>query len=155
MPTKYLTIDEGVVATGKAVLGHRSSPPVIESLKERASNPEQYPKPLEDCVYVIECLHHPRADGKVMVKIGWTKEVTGKRRLGSLQGASPFELNILTLWPGATRTDERSLHRKYSDQRERGEWFLVTQSERDAIVAEVERRRERHRETIPHHWSPT
>lgn len=55
------------------------------------------------------------------VKLGFTSSHP-KSRLGSLQAASPFVLEIVACWP-ATKRHERALHEALAPYRLRNEWY--------------------------------
>ncbi len=67
----------------------------------------------EPIVYFIAC-------GDELIKIGHTTNL--RSRLRSLRTATPKELRVLLIIPGA-RDDEQELHRKFEAHRVRGEWF--------------------------------
>lgn len=71
-------------------------------------------------------------------KIGITKDV--EYRLKQLQTASPYEIKVIT----AIKIDnaeklEKELHKRYSANHIRGEWFELPTSEVDALREELER----------------
>lgn len=68
---------------------------------------------MNSVVYFIQS-----ADG--LVKIGWTADLA--RRLNNLNSASSSPLRVLATTPGGA-TLEAHLHERFSDLRERGEWF--------------------------------
>jgi hypothetical protein len=70
-------------------------------------------------------------------KIGKTNDVKG--RLASLQTASPFKLTVVNVF-GADNasTAEEILHGALRSCRMAGEWFRLTNEQRDALAA-VER----------------
>lgn len=65
------------------------------------------------CVYFI-------ADEDGFIKIGFAKSVAS--RLAALQTASRQELTLLAAIPGSM-SDEAALHRKFTSDHVRGEWF--------------------------------
>lgn len=54
------------------------------------------------------------------IKIGYS--IDPKKRLKSLQTASPVKLKLVKAIPG-NRDTERNLHRRFKKYRIRGEWF--------------------------------
>ena len=68
-----------------------------------------------DWVYLIEAVGHN------MVKIGHSKDPDS--RLKSLSSASPFGLQLLAKIPGG-KSREMELHKRFSQYRAKGEWFL-------------------------------
>lgn len=84
-----------------------------------------------DYVYLI------RMGRTKMYKIGKTNDPQG--RLASLQTASPYKLKLLhTFKADNASAAEESLHAKFHDVRLEGEWFKLTDAERDAIVSVLE-----------------
>lgn len=57
------------------------------------------------------------------VKIGYS--ANPRWRLNTLQVGCPHQLKLLLAIPG-TPTDERALQKKFSEARQRGEWFDLT-----------------------------
>ena len=55
------------------------------------------------------------------IKIGFTKNIN--RRIGALQNAIPYQLNILCFFPG-NEEQEGELHFAFDKVRMKGEWFL-------------------------------
>lgn len=79
------------------------------------------------------------------IKIGWASDVA--LRVRKLQGAMPYKITVLGMFPG-TIDDERRLHIGYAEYRLEGEWFsrsdklmaLVSEAAyRDWINQEAER----------------
>jgi hypothetical protein len=66
------------------------------------------------------------------IKIGYTGCQDAEARLGSLQPACPWPLQLLATGPGELE-DERQLHERFSRLRIQGEWFLPDQEIFDAI----------------------
>lgn len=66
-------------------------------------------------VYFIQCIGpgHP-------IKIGYAKNVA--QRLAEHQCSSPYELRLIRAVPGP-RPLEREMHRRFAEDRLRGEWF--------------------------------
>ena len=62
------------------------------------------------------------------VKIGYSSNVT--KRMNVLQTASPRKLYLLSSFYG-TRKDEKQIHRKFKKERQRGEWFNLTNEIRE------------------------
>lgn len=86
-----------------------------------------------DYVYLI------RMGRTKMYKIGKTNDPQG--RLVSLQTASPYKLKLLhTFKADNASAAEESLHAKFHGVRLEGEWFKLTDAERDAIVSVKEYR---------------
>lgn len=69
-------------------------------------------------VYFITC----RKTGTV--KIGSSLEP--HVRLKELQTAHPFELKVEAILPGGVE-EEHDMHRRFADERLRGEWFTITE----------------------------
>jgi hypothetical protein len=68
-------------------------------------------------VYFITC----RQTGTV--KIGSSLEP--RARLKELQTAHPFELKVEAVLPGG-HEEEHDMHRRFSEERLKGEWFTIT-----------------------------
>lgn len=68
-------------------------------------------------VYFITCRHTGT------VKIG--SSVEPRARLKELQTAHPFELKVEAVLPGGC-AEERDMHRRFADERLKGEWFKLT-----------------------------
>jgi hypothetical protein len=68
-------------------------------------------------------VYFAQAAGGGPVKIGYCAEGALERRIGALRGACPFPLTVTRTLPGATRADERELHRRFRRSRLHGEWF--------------------------------
>lgn len=81
-------------------------------------------------VYVIQCENLP------FVKIGFTNYGTIKRRLHTLQTASPFDLRVL-LEIGGDVALERELHDRFRRYKIRGEWYHL----KGAVAAFIESKR--------------
>ncbi len=60
------------------------------------------------------------------VKIGYTKSDDINKRLKGLQTSSPETLIVEGLIKNANERDERELHKLFKDERQRGEWFKLT-----------------------------
>lgn len=56
------------------------------------------------------------------IKIGWTEKDV-HRRLRSLQHANPETLTLLGRFPRPPGPSEKAVHRRFADDRIRGEWF--------------------------------
>ena len=77
------------------------------------------------CVYILE--------SQGLYKIG--KAANLSKRLAELQAGNPGELNVVaTIVTEAYEVLERALHRLYVDQRVRGEWFQLSQSDIEEIT---------------------
>lgn len=72
-------------------------------------------------VYFIQA-GEPDADGRALVKIGFTTDV--EQRVKQLQTASPLSLKLLEVTIG-TQAVEAFLHRVLRRHRIRGEWFRI------------------------------
>jgi hypothetical protein len=73
-------------------------------------------------------------------KIGFSRDIeSAKRRVATLQTASPFPLRVAGINPGLGQTDERSLHKKLGSFKTGGgrEWFDLTQEPVQAVVKSV------------------
>lgn len=70
---------------------------------------------IEGCVYFL------RSEKTHAIKIGFTAGPVEKR-LGSLQTAHPYKLQLLATTPG-TAEYEKSLHERFASFRLKGEWF--------------------------------
>ena len=57
-------------------------------------------------------------------KIGFTREI--HKRLADLQHANPMPLRVIAMMAGGRKLEGR-LHRRFQDQRVRGEWFDLTE----------------------------
>lgn len=55
------------------------------------------------------------------VKIGYTKDI--RARLTALQTGNPAHLELLWLCPEGSIAEEKALHRHFSQEHHRGEWF--------------------------------
>lgn len=85
------------------------------------------PQDETDYVYLI------RMGRKLIFKIGKSNAPQG--RLASLQTASPFKLKMVHLFKADNASAaEETLHRYFHDKRMEGEWFRLTQAEKDALV---------------------
>jgi hypothetical protein len=71
--------------------------------------------------------------GKPYVKIGHARSV--RRRLEQLQGASPYELVILSVIAGGPAR-EKLIHARFAHLRVRGEWFRYSREVRRFLRAE-------------------
>ena len=56
-----------------------------------------------------------------MIKIGKANDV--EKRLKQLQTSCPYELELLSYIPG-DESLEKDIHKKFSEYRHRGEWFM-------------------------------
>ena len=75
----------------------------------------------------------PPYDANPYTKIGYARDPEARR--GVLKTGLPFEIEIDAVFP-ATQAEERSLHRKFSAQRIRGEWFK-TNGPLDTFVGRI------------------
>lgn len=89
------------------------------------NSPARKPRSKSGFVYFITQAEHPAA-----VKIGFAVDVND--RLGTLQTSSHVDLTILASFPGTVAT-EKQLHRKFADDRLRGEWFRMSEPIRQFI----------------------
>lgn len=69
-----------------------------------------------------------------MVKIGCAYEP--HRRLAYMQTASPVELTLEAMLPGAYQ-EERGLHAQFAEHRVRGEWFKIVPEIEEMIAASI------------------
>lgn len=90
----------------------------------------------EKKVYLIG----PAAGGDGAYKIGIANEPDS--RLTQLQVASWLELKIWG-WMWGTELDERNLHHLHWGKKLRGEWFHLTEEERDEIIRDMENKQRR------------
>jgi hypothetical protein len=74
-----------------------------------------------------------RAHGLPFVKIGYSKNA--RKRLSEIQTGCPARVFLHAYLPGATETDEKTLHRKLNPWKTSGEWFAWA----DPVRAEVQR----------------
>jgi uncharacterized protein YozE (UPF0346 family) len=86
-----------------------------ECLLERLKLWGVVPITIEGCIYFI------RSEKTDAIKIGFTAGQV-KKRLGSLQTAHPYKLQLLATTPGTVEY-EKSLHARFSSHRLEGEWF--------------------------------
>ena len=70
-------------------------------------------------------------------KIGYTSSTSAKERLGSCQTGNPNELVLVGTINGSQEY-EADLHRKYSSNKIRNEWFSLTEDEVKNIILEHE-----------------
>ena len=72
-------------------------------------------------IYLIEAI----GDHETKYKIGFTKDEKNlQKRLKSIQTGNPYKCKILqTFKTKFSRKVETSLHNKFSDRRQNGEWF--------------------------------
>ena len=75
--------------------------------------PFDFPRETE-CVYVVG------DSDQCIVKIGWSTNL--RTRLADLRCTSAFPVTVLWATPGG-RELEDALHRRFDDQRFKGEWF--------------------------------
>lgn len=85
-------------------------------------------------VYFLQEL--PRETG--CIKIGWSENVTS--RIASLQTGNSKKLHLLFVLEG-NASDERRLHRWFSEYRTIGEWFLCVGEVKDFVDAVLDRLR--------------
>jgi hypothetical protein len=71
----------------------------------------------------IECVYFIHAEGTNLVKVGWTRDLSGRFR--QLKTASPHPLILLAIHPGSSDV-EALYHRDLAPYRQRGEWFFLT-----------------------------
>jgi hypothetical protein len=71
------------------------------------------------------------------IKIGYTRDLSIRKRLASLQTANPFELIVIGTRPGGPM-DEDVLHTKLDRFRLRGEWFQRCEEVLRELSAPVE-----------------
>lgn len=91
------------------------------------------------CVLAIELFR---------VKIGFTTNMA--QRFALLQTGSPANLTIIGFWPG-TFTDEKAIHKQFSDKQACGEYFDL---DGELFVFIQERMNERrHIEDVTHVWA--
>lgn len=57
------------------------------------------------------------------VKIGYTTDVDS--RIKQIQTGCPFKIEVIEIWHGLTRKDEKTLHKAYDRYRTNGEWFEI------------------------------
>lgn len=75
----------------------------------------------DSAVYFIKAI------GRNLVKIGYANDWKAVHsRLNTLQTASPYDLEILTIVRGVERDFEQEMHGVFCDSRLRGEWFEYT-----------------------------
>lgn len=88
-------------------------------------------------------LYFIRAEGTLMVKIGYTKEKTAKNRKNHLQCGCPHALFVEATCHGSL-SDELAIHKALRNRqvREGGEWFYLTKDEVNKII---------NREHLPKH----
>lgn len=74
-------------------------------------------------------------DVTLAVKIGYTETMTSLAvRLADLQTGSPYPLRVIYQTDGSQEF-ERRLHRRFREQRLRGEWFAPTMEMAEMILA--------------------
>ena len=69
------------------------------------------------------------------VKIGYTKQI--KYRLSELQVSNPNELTVLLLIKGGIKL-EQELHKRFVDDKIRGEWYYLSDEVRDFIASQYD-----------------
>ena len=87
---------------------------------------EVLPEADPSVVYMVYCA------GKV--KIGITRDIL--RRLSQLRHGSPNPMSLIWLIHGDKRT-EQALHKRFSEVRQRGEWFDVSEDMRGFLASRV------------------
>lgn len=80
----------------------------------------------DDCeIYVVACVKDGRMSAPVKVEIS----SDARKRLGSLQTACPYELNIVRVFSTPNREIakdlERAFHKLHAKHQTRGEWFDI------------------------------
>jgi len=78
--------------------------------------------------YSLPVVYLVHAEGTDLYKIG--KAVDVGKRIADLQTSSPHKLRVLAVVKG---TKEKSLHARYKQFRQHGEWFCLP----DCAVAEI------------------
>lgn len=71
------------------------------------------------CIYIIQ-----QGDSD-LYKIGWTADTEPSRRVAALQTASPENLSVVGSFSASSRQTEATLHRLFSQFKQRGEWFRL------------------------------
>ncbi len=93
----------------------------------RKSTLASQPRDETDYVYLIQM------GRRLIFKIGKSNDPKG--RLASLQTASPYKLKIVHLFKADNASAaEESLHRYFHENRLEGEWFKLTQAEKNMLV---------------------
>jgi hypothetical protein len=72
--------------------------------------------------WLVGSVYFLRAGTDGLIKIGFTRRPV-KYRLREIQQLCPVELSVVAVIPDADRGLERRLHRDFSHERVRGEWF--------------------------------
>lgn len=75
------------------------------------------------------------ANGNGYTKIGFSS--VPKARESTLQAEDPSFRLVFASAPKYTTSDERRLHTKYAAKRKRGEWFLLTKTDINAIKKDL------------------
>lgn len=71
----------------------------------------------ESCVYAIGNMDEG------YVKIGFSTDP--ENRIKQIQTGCPFEVEVIKMWNGLGRKDEKKLHKAYSKYQAHGEWFEI------------------------------
>jgi hypothetical protein len=104
-------------ADGAFPKSHEAKRQIPHQLPDTSSDRafEEYVR--KDCVYFV------RARTLNLIKIGFS--ANPPKRLAALKTACPDDLELLNIIPGGQNL-EQSIHRRFSAQRVRGEWFTPT-----------------------------
>lgn len=87
-------------------------------------------------VYLVQCV------GTNLYKIGRSK-IDYYARLSALQTGCPYELAMIhAVHCGQYGKLEKLLHQKFDDKRVRGEWFELSDSEKETVLSMMHREQE-------------
>lgn len=110
------------------VIGVKWSPPKIRSASvSRKSQLASQPRDDTDYVYLIRMGH------SLIFKIGKSNDPQG--RLANLQTANPYKLKMVHLFRADNASAaEEMLHGYFHEKRKEGEWFRLTQVEKELLL---------------------
>ena len=81
-------------------------------------------------------INTPELGDLSLFKIGWSQDINN--RLGQLQTGNGFKLNLYNYISTSNRKLEKEIHTSLNEYRKQGEWFNITESDVDEIIAQYE-----------------